>query len=112
MPSMVEIGPVVRDKKIFKFRQCIYAPKDAGLNWPNGSGIEHFLNFVNILSLIRNYLPLKKGVALHLNKLKFPPPKDAKCQVWLKLTQGFLKGIFFKMSSLYFCYFVLVIISP
>ena len=25
MPSLVEIGPVVVEKKIFKFRQCIFA---------------------------------------------------------------------------------------
>ena len=44
-----------------------------------------FFNFVNVFSLIRNYLPLEKGGALHLNKLKSPTPKDALCQVWLKL---------------------------
>ena len=43
MPSLVEIGPVVLEKKIFKFRQYIFA--------------------------ICNYLPLEKGGALHLNKL-------------------------------------------
>ena len=26
--------------------------------------------------------PLEKGVALHLNKLESPPPKDALCLVW------------------------------
>ena len=36
-----------------------------------------------------NYLPLQKGVALHLNKLEFPSPIDALCQVWLKLAQLF-----------------------
>ena len=35
------------------------------------------------------YIPLKKGVALLLNKPEFPSPKDALCQVRLKLTQGF-----------------------
>ena len=44
-----------------------------------------FLNFVNVFSLIRNYLPLEKGGALHLNKLESPSPKDALCQVGLKL---------------------------
>ena len=33
--------------------------------------------------------PFEKGVALHLNKLKPPSPKDALCQVWLKLAQWF-----------------------
>ena len=43
-----------------------------------------FLNFVNIFSLFRNYLPLERGVGLHLNKLESTSPKDALCQVWLK----------------------------
>ena len=34
--------------------------------------------------LFRNYLPLEKGGAFHLNKLDSPSPKDALCQVWLK----------------------------
>ena len=44
MPSLVEIGPVILEEKIFIFRQ-------------------HILPF-------RNYVPLGKGVALHLNKAK------------------------------------------
>ena len=48
-----------------------------------------FFNFVNVFSLFRNYLPLEKGGALHLNKLESPSPKDALCQVWLKLAQWF-----------------------
>ena len=48
-----------------------------------------FLNFVNLLSLFHNNLQLKKGVALHLNKLEFPASKDALCQVWLKLVLWF-----------------------
>ena len=32
-----------------------------------------------------NFLPLEKGVALHLNKLESPSTKYALCQVWLKL---------------------------
>ena len=53
-----------------------------GLNWPSGSEDNRF-------SLFLNYLSLEKGRALHLNKLEFPSPKDALCQVWLKLTQWF-----------------------
>ena len=48
-----------------------------------------YLNFFNIFSLFRNYLPWEKGGVLHLNKLEPPSPKDAYCQVWLKLTQWF-----------------------
>ena len=69
-----------------------------------------FLNYVNCFLLFCNYLPLEKGGALHLNKLESPSPKDALCQVWLKLVQWFLRSRFFKISSMYFSYFV--IISP
>ena len=48
-----------------------------------------FLNFVNIFSQFCNYLPLKKGRALNLKKLESPSPKDALCQVWLKLAEWF-----------------------
>ena len=36
-----------------------------------------FLNIVNEFSLFRNYLPLEKGMALHLNK------------TWIPFTQGY-----------------------
>ena len=58
MPSLVEISSLVLEKKIF-------------------------LNFVNVFSPFRNYLPLEKGMALHLNNLEFPIPKDALCQLSL-----------------------------
>ena len=48
-----------------------------------------FLKVVNLFLLIPNYLPFGKGVALHLNKLESPSPKDSLCQVWLKLAQWF-----------------------
>ena len=48
-----------------------------------------FLNFVNVLSLFRNYLPLEKGGTFHLHKLESPSPRDALYQVWLKLAQWF-----------------------
>ena len=62
MPSLVEIGPVVLEKKICS-------------------------NFINVFSLFHNYLPLEMGRALHLNKLESPSPWDTLCQVWLKLAQ-------------------------
>ena len=49
-----------------------------------------FLNFIIIISLYRNYLPLEKDVAIHLNNLEFPSPKDALSLVLLKLAQWFL----------------------
>ena len=51
-----------------------------------------FFNFVNVFLLFLNYLPLEKDVALLLNKLESPSPKDALCQVWLKLAQWFWRG--------------------
>ena len=139
VPSLVEIGSLSIEKKIFKFCQCIFIspwkhlnklesflPKDAlsqawfklaqwfwrrrflnfiavflllnlnshhpkmlcakcGWNLPSAYGEEEFKYFVNVFSLFRNYLPLENGIALHLNKLESPSPKDALCQVWLKL---------------------------
>ena len=51
--------------------------------------LEKFTNFVNAFSLLRNYLHLENGMTLNLNKFKSPLPKDAWCQVWLKLDQWF-----------------------
>ena len=75
-------------------------------NWPSGSGEEIF-NLINVILLFHNYLPLEKGRALQLNKLEFPSPKDALCQIWLKLAQRFWRR---KMLSKYDHYFA--IISP
>ena len=36
-----------------------------------------FINFVNVFSLLCNYLPLEKSRALHLNKLESPSHKNA-----------------------------------
>ena len=66
-----------------------------------------FLNFVNVFSLFRNNLPLKRE-DLHLYGLKSPSPKNALCKVWLKLTQWFWRRRFFKISSMYFRYFVII----
>ena len=48
MPSLVEIGPEVLERR-----------------------------FLTLFLLSPNYLPFGKGVALHLNKLESPSPKDA-----------------------------------
>ena len=34
-------------------------------------------------------------------------PKDAKCQIWLKLAEWFCRRTFFKISLMYFSYFVI-----
>ena len=74
------------------------SPKDAlcqvGLKLAQWLWRSRFLNFVNVFSLFRIYLPLEKGGALHFQKLEFPLPKDALCQVWLKLAQWFWRRRF------------------
>ena len=57
--------------------------------WPAGSGEEDFLKKISVFLLFRYYLPLERGYPLLLNKFKFPLPKDALCQVWLKLAKLF-----------------------
>ena len=61
------------------------------------------LNFVNVFwnSLFRNYLPLEKGKALDLNKLESSSPKDALCQVWLKLAQRFWRNRFLNFVNVF-----------
>ena len=64
-----------------------------------------FLNFINVFMLFCNYLPLEMGVALRLNKFESPSPKDALCQVWLKLAQWFCRRRFFNFVNVFsqFC---------
>ena len=50
VPSLVEIGPVVLEKKIFKV--------------------------ANLFLLFPNYLPFGKDVALHLSKIESPSPRN------------------------------------
>ena len=69
MPSLVEISPVVLEKKIFLF--------------------------VSVFSLFRNYLPLEKGGGVHFNKFESPSHKDALLQVYLKLARWFWSIRFF-----------------
>ena len=62
MPRLVEIDPVILEKKILKFRQYI------------------FFCF---------YFPLLKDLVLYLSKFESPLPKDALYQVWLILAKWF-----------------------
>ena len=135
MTRLVENGQVVLEKKIFKFCQCIFAisyylPLEKGgalylnkFESPSSKDAlcqvwlklaqwfwrRRFLNFINVFSLFRNYLTLEKSGALHLNKLESPLPKDALCQVWLKLTlvlEWFLRSFlnFVNVFSLFHYY--------
>ena len=108
--SLVEIDPVVLEKKIIKMYQCFFAmflsPIDKGRNpsfeqtWitltqrcfvPSLVEIgplvleKKILKFVNVILQFCNYLPLENGGALHLNRLDSPFPKDKLYHVLLKL---------------------------
>ena len=110
---LVEITPLVFEKTFLKFSQCIFAisllslletgrdpsfeqiwvPVTKGMDalcqvWLNLAQwfLRRFLSFIKVFQLFCNYLLLEKGMALHLKKLEFPLPRDALCQVWLKLT--------------------------
>ena len=70
-----------------------------GWNWTS-----EFLNLFNVFLQFPNYLPLEKDWAFHLNKLEFPLPIDALCQVWLKWVQCFLRRfLHFVIEFLLFC---------
>ena len=45
--------------------------------------------------------PLEEGVTLHFNKLDSPLRKDTLCQVWLKLTQQFLRRRVLKVINVF-----------
>ena len=59
-----------------------------------------------LFSLFSKYFPLEKGGFFLLNKLEFPLPKNAMCQVWLKLTQWFWRRRILNFVHVFwlFCY--------
>ena len=59
------------------------------------------LNFVNVFSLFRTHLPLKKGRALHFNKTQSLSPEYALCQIWLKLAQWFWRRRFLNFLNVF-----------
>ena len=75
---------IISNLKLLEF----HSSKDAFAQW---LWRRRFLNFVNVFSLYCYYLPLEKGMALHLKKLISPSPKDALCQA---LAQWFWRGRF------------------
>ena len=84
--SLVEIGSVVLEKNIFKFHWCIFA--------------------ISYLFL------LGKGDGPSFEQTWiYPLPKNALCQVWLKLTQWFLRRRFLNFVNV-FHYFIISSISP
>ena len=81
-----------------------------GWNLTSGSG-EYFFNIFNRILHFCYYLPLEKGVALHLNKLESSQPKDDLCQVWLKYAQCFWRRKCFNIFNRIFNR-IIAIISP
>ena len=71
------------------------------LKWAQWFWRRIFLNFVNLFSLFRNYIPLKMGGALHLNEHESPSSKDALCQIQLKLAQWFWRKYFFNFVNVF-----------
>ena len=69
--------------------------------------IEFFFNFFNVFSLF--YLSLKMSGILRLNKLESRLPKNALCQVCLKLTKCFSRRKFSKIRQ---CIFTMSLSSP
>jgi hypothetical protein len=47
-----------------------------------------FLKMFSVFLLFRYYLPLEKGVALHMNNSKSPSPKDDLCNFGYNWTSG------------------------
>ena len=56
----------------------------------------------SLFLLFHNYLPLEKGVALHLNKIESPSPKDALLQIWLKKAKLLLRIWFSNLVNVFF----------
>ena len=48
-----------------------------------------------LLSPLEKGYAYENGVALHMNKLEYPSPKNTFCQGWLKLAQWFWKSKMF-----------------
>ena len=59
------------------------------------------LNFVDVFLLFSYYLPSKKGVALHLNKLEFSSPKNDLCQVWILIVWLIDWIVFYVVSAIW-----------
>ena len=76
-----------------------------GRNWLRGSGEEDFLISSKYFHHFVIISPWKRAGAHHLNKFESPSPKDALCQVWLKLAQWFWRRRFFNFVNVFslFC---------
>ena len=115
-PSFVEIAPVVLEKKIFKVRQCILAISlnpgivcaKSGLNWPNGSKEEFFSNVVSVLFTISILSPLGKGWGTSFGPTSIPFTQGCFAQSLILIGLVVLEKKIFKISLMYFHYFVII----
>ena len=67
-----------------------------------------FLNIFNWIIYFCYYLPLEKGVALQMNKLEPPLPKDDLGQVWSKLALCYWRRKLLNVCNriLHLCYYL------
>jgi hypothetical protein len=70
----------------------------------SGSVILKIFKWTSLFLHFCDYLPFEEDLALYLNNLEFPLPKDVLCRVWLKLACWFSRRIL-KMFSVFllFC---------
>ena len=70
-----------------------------------------FFNFVDVFYYFVIISPWERVWSFIFHKLEFLSPKDALWQVWLKLTQWFLRRRFLNFVNV-FHYFIITSISP
>mgnify|MGYP003690728853 CR=1 FL=1 len=125
VPSLFEIGTVVLEEKFFLFNLVnvllllnYYLPLGLGPSFNQTWNLitrnalcqvylklakwfwsRRLLNSINGFLRVRKYVSMEKGGTLHMIKLESPSPKDALCQVWLKLVQLFWREGFFKFRQ-------------
>jgi hypothetical protein len=115
VPSLIEIGQMFHFKRFFPIYRCKNSFPSCPPIWP--SGIHNYLQYFRKLSWkyelfwlscsqgkfflmtspnFHDHLPFEEFMALYLNNLKFPIPKDDLNQVWLQLACWFWRIFFFR----------------
>ena len=72
-----------------------------GRNWPSDSGGEYFFGQYIFSISFSLPPPYEKGMTFHYNKLESILPKDALCQVWLKLSLWFWRRRFLNSVNVF-----------
>jgi hypothetical protein len=72
------------------------------------SGLKIFEKKITPFWHFYNYLSFEEDLALYLNKVEFPSPKDNLYQVWVNLACWFWRRFFFLIFSVFllFCYYL------